>query len=323
MPNSQGASWHKSNLNEYLAQCFLSALGVSAPVLRQEDIGIDFYCALSEEKDKRLTFDSPFTVQCGSEAGKEFVYGGFTDKGRWRREARDWLFAHQVPFFACTVSAKKSLFRLYQTSAKWMVRNECGHSNPTAYHLVPGGRFDPVKASVPSENIVGKKDLCEGSDGCSSGIPLREPVIELRVKDLTSKEKLAQARAAMRMAIEVERQNITHNHHLQIFASHWFTDIVPNDAAQFRTAYGMAYNNQANAHLAPLLSSLWNTSLMLALNLQAQSNEAAIEHLAPVFRLFGPQPLSQDVLQKLPKDVVAIVAPTDPPPAAGGGLSPA
>lgn len=194
MPNLLGAPWHKANLNEYLAQCFLSALGVSAPVLRQEDIGIDFYCALSEEKNKRLTFDSPFTVQCGSEAGKEFVYGGFTDKGRWRREARDWLFAQQVPFFACTVDVQTTLFRLYQTSAKWMVRNECGHTNPSAFRLVPGGRFDPVKTSIPSEKIAGRKSRCEGSDGSSYGIPLREPVVELRAQDLTDKKKLGDAR---------------------------------------------------------------------------------------------------------------------------------
>lgn len=45
----------------------------------------------------------------------------------------------------------------------------------------------------------------------------------------------------MRAAVEVERQNITHNYHLGIFASHWFNEIVTNDVAKFSTAYGTAY----------------------------------------------------------------------------------
>ena len=100
---------------------------------------------------------------------------------------------------------------------------------------MPGGKFDPVRTLIPKEQIARTTDCCDDCDGFSYGIPLRDPVIELRVSDLTNEAKLIAARDAMRMAIEVERQNITHNYHLGIFASHWFTDIVTNDVAQFRT----------------------------------------------------------------------------------------
>src|ERR1019366_6165709 len=135
---------------------------------------------------------------------------------------------------------------------------ECGHLRPAAVHLVPGGKFDPVRDSILRKRIAKKNDDCRECDRFSYGIPLREPVVELRVKDLTSKATLKKAREAMRVAVEIERQNITHNHHLGIFASHWFTNITPNDQSRFGTAYGIAYNNQANAHLGPLLRSLWN-----------------------------------------------------------------
>lgn len=305
MPNSLGASWHKSNLNEYLAQCFLSALGVSVPVLRQEDIGIDFYCALSEETKGRLTFHSPFTVQCGSEGAKDFVYGGFTDKGRWRREARDWLFDQQVPLFACTVNAKEARFRLYQTTAKWMVRNACGHYIMTAVELVPGGKFDPVDTAIPREKIAKDSDQCDGSDGFKYGIPMREPVVELRITEITDDEQLDRARAAIKKAVVVERENITYNHDLQIFISNWFTDIVTNDTSGLQTAYGITYNRGNNAHLAPILASLQKSALVLALNLKAQGKQAEIEHLAPLFRLFQRGSVPDDLLQQLPEQVVA------------------
>lgn len=304
MPNSQGASFHKSNLNEYLAQCFLSALGVSAPVIRQEDIGIDFYCALSQETDSRLTFHSPFTVQCGSEGEKNFVYGGFTDKGRWRQEAQDWLFAQQVPFFACTVNAKEARFRLYQTSAKWMVRNACGHLKMAAVELLPDVKCDPVGDSIPRVCIAKDSDCCDECDGFSYGVPLNRPVVELKIKDLTNKATLDQARDAMKMAVEVERGNITYNHHLEIFLSYWFTEITPNAAALCRTAYGVTYNPQANAHVGPLLETLKNTAVVLALNLNAQGKHTEIDYLAPVFRLFRSDSVPNNLLQHLPKKAV-------------------
>ena len=43
MPGALGYEWHESNRGEYLAQYFLAALGVSAPVIRQEDIGVEAF----------------------------------------------------------------------------------------------------------------------------------------------------------------------------------------------------------------------------------------------------------------------------------------
>src|SRR5436190_15328242 len=117
MPATLVFGFHESNRGEYLAQYFLSALGVSAPVIRQEDIGVDFFCALADEENKKLTFHSPYMVQCGADASKKFVYGGYNEKGKWLSEGIDWLYSQELPLFACTVDVKKGLFRLYSTSA--------------------------------------------------------------------------------------------------------------------------------------------------------------------------------------------------------------
>ena len=88
MPATLAFGFHESNRGEYLAQYFLSALGVSAPVIRQEDIGVDFFCSLAREENKKLTFHSPYMVQQGAADAKEFIYGGYTDKGKLARGRR-------------------------------------------------------------------------------------------------------------------------------------------------------------------------------------------------------------------------------------------
>src|SRR6185437_16022181 len=86
MRGSLWAPFREGNRSEYLAQYFLSALGVSASVPRAEDIGIDFYCALAQQSGDRLTFHSPFAVQVGSFGTKDFRYGGYSKKGVWQKE---------------------------------------------------------------------------------------------------------------------------------------------------------------------------------------------------------------------------------------------
>ena len=136
MPGLLPSSWRQGNRSEYLAQYFLSALGVSVPVLRQEDIGADFYCALAKEDDRRLTFHSPFAVQVGSAESKVFRFGGFDARGKWRRAAIEWLFSQEIPLFLGMVDRKEARIRIYQTSPMWMIRYKFGDMSEV--ELLPG-----------------------------------------------------------------------------------------------------------------------------------------------------------------------------------------
>ena len=142
MPGTPGYGWHEGNRGEYLAQYFLSALGVSAPVIRQEDIGIDFYCALANEEERKLTFHSPYIVQHGA-VSKIFVYGGYR-KEQWRKSELDWLFSQELPLFVCTTDHTKTRFRLYSTSAMWLLRykfgNEMAHPVSWEFTIMDGQR---------------------------------------------------------------------------------------------------------------------------------------------------------------------------------------
>lgn len=139
MPGHLWSPFREGNRSEYLAQYFLSALGVSSPVPRQEDIGIDFYCALAKEDGDRLTFHSPFAVQVGSLDAKSFAYGGMDRKGRWRKEQLDWLFSQELPLFLATVDKETSSFRLYSTSPLWLIRY--GNGDVTEVCLIPDAKI--------------------------------------------------------------------------------------------------------------------------------------------------------------------------------------
>jgi hypothetical protein len=146
MPGVLGYAWHESNRGEYLAQFFLSALGVSTPVLRQEDIGADFFCALAREEGKRLTFHSPFMVQHGSADSKEFVFGGYDiTKTKWREDAIEWLYSQELPLFVCVTDREEARFRLYGTSAMWLLRYNFG--SMFQVELKPDARHDPLQES--------------------------------------------------------------------------------------------------------------------------------------------------------------------------------
>src|SRR5213076_2783758 len=119
MPATLAFGFHESNRGEYLAQYFLSALGVSAPVIRQEDIGVDFFCSLAREENNRLTFHSPFMVQQGAAGAKAFIYGGYTKEEVWHSASIEWLFSQELPLFVCVTDRSKARFKLYSTSAMW------------------------------------------------------------------------------------------------------------------------------------------------------------------------------------------------------------
>ncbi|OHE85570.1 MAG: hypothetical protein A3G75_13710 [Verrucomicrobia bacterium RIFCSPLOWO2_12_FULL_64_8] len=301
MPGAQGYPWHEANRSEYLAQYFLTALGVSAPVIRQEDIGVDFYCALSHEENKKLTFHSPYAVQAGSAASKDFIYGGFAPKDKkhlkWRKHGVEWLFAQEIPLFACTVDRSAARFRLYSTSAMWLLRYQFGLM--TEIELCPDARHDPLRKSRRAR--IDKKGK---GDGYSYRVPLGNPVVDVTVPELEG-EKLDKAREAITVAIRLEQANITYRR-LGVHVASWFTDIVPNDATSLATVGGSFFwNSTPGQNVGGQIDALKNIGITLALNLDAQGQTAAIADLAPVFKFFKKQTIPAWIQSKLPAAIQA------------------
>ena len=301
MPGALGYGFHESNRGEYLAQYFLSALGVSAPVIRQEDIGVDFFCSLAKKENKKLTFHSPYMVQQGAVDSKEFIYGGYNkDAGKWRGDGIEWLFSQKLPLFVCVTDREKAQFRLYSTSAMWLVRYQFG--DMFRVELCPDEYHDPLKQS---------RGAREGKDGEGDGfayrVPLGSPIIDLNVFQL-DKESRVKAIEALTIAINVEQENLIFRD-LGIHVATWLNGVKPNDPTSLTARAGSVFwNGTPGKNVPKQIESLRNIAITLALNLNAQKETEKLAWLAPVFKFYPKNTFDPWILEQLPKVVIDQIA---------------
>lgn len=289
MPGTQWAPFREGNRSEYLAQYFLSALGVSAPVPRQEDIGIDFYCALARTDDRRLTFHSPFTVQVGSEGMKQFSYGGLDKHGRWQKEQVEWIFSQELPLFICTVDKKLLQIKLYATSPMWIVRYS--HGMPSHIILEP----DNLSAQYGQKDVPEYKNT--GGDGKSYAIPLGAPIVKLSLPDLATDDKITAARNALSQAVATEIFNLTYRR-LTVHFCQWLIN-VPTPA--FGMGYFYAWNTTPGSHTSEQLKAMFPILISLAHNYKAQNKSVELMKLKDVFKLYAEGSIPDFVKTNIPE----------------------
>jgi len=294
MAGSLWSPFREGNRSEYLAQYFLSALGVSVNVPRPEDIGIDFYCVLAQETGKRLTFHSPFAVQVGSYGTKQFCYGGYTDKGAWRKEQLDWLFSQELPLFICTVGKEDLSFRLYSTSPMWLIRYQYG--DVSEVHLVPDATHDIF---TQSREVVADY-AGKGGDGCIYRIPLGAPIVALRIEDLKS-DLVNRARIGLAKAAQAEMLNLTYRR-LNAHFVQWLFDIISNDdSAATRLGIFYAWNPEPGRNTREQLKALVPIVVALAHNLKWQKRYNELARLRGIFELIPKEDLPAFVRQNIPE----------------------
>lgn len=285
MPGLLLANPRSGNRAEYFAQYVLSALGVSSPVPRQEDIGIDFHCALAHKGGPLLFFEHTFGVQVGAIGSKEFRYGVSRERSSWRFKPyeTEWLFSQSLPLFVATVDQKSLVFRLYSTSPMWITKYAVGH--PAEIVLAPDECHNPDKETLQDGLLP------EGfGDRRTYRIPLFRPVVELCLTTFTE-EDIERARGALRKAIDTERKNLRYRDSGVHFVE-WLLNIVPNDpSTPHAVGHSYAWNTEPGRNVAQQLDSLLPVIIALGQNLNAQKNLDSLEKIVPVFTLYEPERL--------------------------------
>ena len=258
MPGPLLANPRSGNRAEYFAQYVLSALGVSSPVPRQEDIGIDFHCALAYKAGRLLFFEHTFGVQVGAIGSKEFGYGVARKSKSWKFNPYEttWLFSQSLPLFVATVDQKSLTFRLYSTSPMWITKYLVGE--PAEIILAPD------ECHNPETDVLQEKLLPEGfGDRHTYRIPLFRPVVELCLTTFTE-EDIEPARGALRKAIDTERKNLRYRDFGLHFVE-WLLDIVPNDPRPtYDVGHYYAWNTQPGRNVTRQLESLLPVIISLA-----------------------------------------------------------
>lgn len=178
----RASNFHKGSRAEYLAHYALSAFGTSFLVPRQEDIGIDLYCSITETIGRLDWPAMHYTVQVKSDDAPWTIRG---------TEAVAWLVTHPLPLFLCLVDRKELRLRLYQTSPRfhlWSLQ-----SIPAEVSLVPEG---------------GTKGKTFEWDRESSSFTLSAPIATFAVPELSDRSKVDSIREVLRWWCSHEQSNI-------------------------------------------------------------------------------------------------------------------
>lgn len=154
----------QGNRLEYLAHYILSALGTAVPVLRTEDVGVDFYCALGKDEPVGITIADSYAVQLKSGKNPCMELGGRTDgKGTWRDYEIKWFLNLEFPLLFGVPHKDEKRLDLYATSLVRFI---------TVNSTLP---FNSTLLVIPIRPIFGA--FCSSSPwfvaGADPGRPLR------------------------------------------------------------------------------------------------------------------------------------------------------
>lgn len=215
MTNAVSKNLNVGAQGEYLAQYLLSSIGLPLPVLRQVDIGIDFYCNVSTDSKNLYTFSHPFSVQIKKlndqdELSESISYGGFSKSGRWKNYEIEWLFNPGVPFYIGIVDINKRSLLLYATSAIWFVYHQ--HNTPTCVTLLPRiYSHNTDKVHSPKQEKLDCSDMVgECGDGFEYFVDIGHPILQLDINNIDDVDYINSQKEILRNYIDsVDQRNIT------------------------------------------------------------------------------------------------------------------
>jgi hypothetical protein len=227
--------FRQGNISEYLAQYLLSYLGSSIYVPRQEDVGIDFNCAISENDGQLEVTKEQFYVQIKSNLTDEIEYGsvvktGKNNKCKWKKYELDWLFNLDNPLFIGVLNKDEGSLELYSTSFMW-------HNYWNKKFLTI--KFIPNQPNQQMEEIhaIDDLDISDWAEELDTEIPKKKtlvqmgpPIIKLTNDivrgDITELNKI---KNIFRKAIMIEKSNIIYKN-LNLPYFNWLHRISTNDS---------------------------------------------------------------------------------------------
>ncbi len=197
-------NFRQGNRSELLADYLMSSIALTTPIRRQDDLGYDFYCQLSNESSGYLTFGSPFLLQIKSDDGKNIVdYGVETN---WKPENLTWLFKLDIPLFIGIVNKKKSLLEIYDTSALWQVYN-LNHLSPSRIRMQPSTRRpDEMRENCRVSKLENWPE--QHGDGMMYEIDLGNPLISLSNQEVLGGNSLTDKKNLLGRVVDYELTNI-------------------------------------------------------------------------------------------------------------------
>jgi len=198
------ADFRQGDRSEYLAVYILPAVGLVTQVPRQEDIGFDLVCNLSENNQYSdlLSFQYHYAVSVKSASKSKAILAPpkslQSDKNYTGHF--DWLFNFELPLMLAVVNKNKQTLSLYSTLPAWFLyylnRNEIG-----IIELVPRMNMKGPNPAVDKPKAIGPDDKAGGR--IRFQVDLGFPIAVISVADLQKADLLEEKKLVIQRAIEL------------------------------------------------------------------------------------------------------------------------
>lgn len=204
-------SFRQGDRAEYLAQYILSAIAITVPVPRQEDVGTDLHCSLLKKEGNNLRPYLPFNIQIKSHADevlKEGVsFGGLTTskEPQWRRHEIEQLCQTDTPFLVGIVNKDEQWIDLFCTITRYFVAYNWKRTGlPRQVNLIP---YEPLGEGHLGDGLW--EDLSE-KPGMPRGLwrlPLGQPMVRVSIADSENPERCEQIKALLEPYLRMDQEN--------------------------------------------------------------------------------------------------------------------
>jgi hypothetical protein len=231
---------------ENLAALILDKLGYVIRVRREQDVGHDLICVLSELDGKILKAGPSFTVQ---------VKANHHQIPYEQPYAVHWLENQELPFFVCAVNNEEQRLDLYST---WNVHNCFLWRAVKQVALV-------LDEPIP-EDFTYPRDSRE-----KQAIPLGKPVVSVSMEDIKNPASIRNLREVLRGWIELEQENIINSRvgfYFVVGSETYHTNEVLNSKGPWRIAF---YYHPKNLNLC--LRNYTRAAVSLRVTLGTDHNE--------------------------------------------------
>jgi hypothetical protein len=188
MPGGRLRTFRLGDRTELMAELVLNTIAFTSRVPRQEDIGHDFVCALSELRDGFYRAGPSFTVQVKSNL-EPLVFA--------KRHEIQWIKGQENPFLIAVGDRDELKLDIYST---WNRLNGFlfKHAEKIVFNF---------KAAPSGGSSVHTED-----DGSEQIIYLEKPVVSTTVKQMMDEAHASTVTRVLKQWIELDRENIVNNH---------------------------------------------------------------------------------------------------------------
>lgn len=293
-------NWREGDRIEYLAEFLLSALGMVTPVPRQEEMGVDFHCALADQEKGVTTFGFPFLVQVRSMV-KPVVHLKAPKRYRHQKgvipDHLSWMFRQELPMFLALVDKEEISIRLFSLSPVWFLYHDNENCpDCSSLRLVPrtdGNETGPVGPPRRLGKVTSSPESYEYE------VDLGFPVSSYSTKDTASRQTLSGQKNFLRLCIEYDLQSIVFSR-ADLPHFYWMAETDRDKEGPIPALYSKEAPRNAES-LKNIYSFLGPSLIPLALRYKTDNRTELLGALRELFREMPANTIPPELQRALPE----------------------